>query len=174
MAYQPKFAHRGQTVKKPSPLRILLTLILVPLSLALTGLLLSGMLLNLARPQAILPDTVSDMTIAPGFEAFVSAELEEARGSLTAQEIPDNAPPTEATIPPYEVVYTLDDALQAGPEPNQALFGETDDPSTLTEVLNQAKYILDGQELFFTTDVQLFEGSVVRYYLDETIFAINW
>ncbi len=174
MAYQPKFARNGQKPKFAAPLRILLTLLLVPLSLVLTIYLLRGMFLNLARPQSVVPAKISDLTISSRFDAHMQEALDQAKSSLTVQAVPESVPPTEEIVPPYEVLYTLEDSVQVAPEPNQALFGETDDPSTLTEVLKQAEYILDGQELFFSTDVQLFEGSTVRYYLDETIFAITW
>ena len=71
-------------------------------------------------------------------------------------------------------VYTISDTAEAAPEPNQACYGEADTASELTWLLEQAAPLLEGQELFFSTDVQLLPDSKVRYYLDETIFAITW
>ena len=66
------------------------------------------------------------------------------------------------------------DAAQVAPEPNPDCYGQTDDPASLQWLLDEAAFLLDGQELYFSTDVELFEGSLVNYYLDDTIFAITW
>ena len=42
-------------------------------------------------------------------------------------------------------VYWLSDDDQVAPEPNQAYYGETDDPSTLQWLLDEAAELLDGQ-----------------------------
>ncbi len=175
MAYKPKFA-RGRGEKKPlSPVLIALSFVIVPVSLVLTVLLMKQMFLNAARPQPAGQAAVADMAIVEKFDAYMAKELATAEKALVSIEAPEETTePTEPTIPPYEVVYTLSADVQVAPEPNQALFGETSDPSTLTEVLKQAEYILDGQELFFSTDVEIFAGSKVTYYLDDTIFAITW
>lgn len=71
-------------------------------------------------------------------------------------------------------VYWLSDQDLVAPEPNPAGYGETDDPSSLQWLLDDAAELLDGQPTMFRTDIQLYRGSVVRYYLDETIFVISW
>ena len=73
-----------------------------------------------------------------------------------------------------EKVYWLNDDELIAPEPNQANFGETNDPSTLGWLIEDAQEILDGQELLFSTKMWLPWGEKVMYYLDETIFAITW
>ena len=73
-----------------------------------------------------------------------------------------------------ERVYWLNDNDQVAPKPNQANFGETDDPTSLQWLLDDAAGLLDGQETLFSTDVEIVPGSVVSYYLDETILAIAW
>lgn len=71
-------------------------------------------------------------------------------------------------------VYWLNDDDLVAPEPNQDCYGSTDDPSTLQWLLDDAAELLDGQQTLFSTDVELFRGSKVLYYLDETILAITW
>ncbi len=71
-------------------------------------------------------------------------------------------------------VYWLSDEDLVAPEPNQACFGEADDPAELQWLLDEAAELLDGQETCFTTETEILEGSKVRYYLDETIFAVTW
>ena len=46
--------------------------------------------------------------------------------------------------------------------------------NVITPNLTEAAFLLDGQDLYFSTDTELFEGSLVNYYLDDTIFAITW
>lgn len=70
-------------------------------------------------------------------------------------------------------LYTISDTAQVAPVPNPACYGE-DNASELDWLLEKAAPLLDGQELYFSTDVQLLPDSKVRYYLDETIFAITW
>lgn len=71
-------------------------------------------------------------------------------------------------------VYWLTDDMQVAPEPNQAYYGQTDDPSTLQWLLDAAAELLDGQTTYFSTETELIPGSKVTYYLDETILAITW
>ncbi len=175
MAYQPKFARSQKQAKKaPSAWMILLTLVTVPLSLVLTGLLLKQMFYNAGRPKASAQPKVADMAVVERFDAYMASQLADAKNALVSVEKPEETVATEATIPPYEAIYTLDAAAQVAPEPNQACFGQTSDPKSMTEVIKQAQYILDGQELFFSTDTELFQDSVITYYLDESIFAITW
>ena len=52
-----------------------------------------------------------------------------------------------------EKVYFLSDEDVVAPMPNADLFGETQDPSSLGWLLEDAREILDGQETFFRTDM---------------------
>lgn len=184
MGYQPKYAAKGrkpqkapppqkpQNSKKPSVLFILLSIVIVPVSLYLTWNLLSGMLESFGRPKPVTQQKTLDMAIEEQVDAYVRERMELARGALLSQERPEEAP-TE-TIPPVRKVYWIDEDAQVAPEPDQSLFGQTDDPASLQDILDQAAYLLDGQQLYFHTDVELFQNTPVRYYLDDSIFAITW
>lgn len=184
MGYQPKYAAKGrkpqkapppqkpQNSKKPSVLFILLSIVIVPVSLYLTWNLLSGMLESFGRPKPVTQQKTLDMAIEEQVDAYVREQMESARGALLSQERPEEAP-TE-TIPPVRKVYWIDEDAQVAPEPDQSLFGQTDDPASLQDILDQAAYLLDGQQLYFHTDVELFQNTPVRYYLDDSIFAITW
>lgn len=65
------------------------------------------------------------------------------------------------------------DALSA-PKPNPDCFGEAEEPVQMADVLAKASALLEGQELFFTVDTKILPGSTVKYYLDDTIFAVVW
>lgn len=73
-----------------------------------------------------------------------------------------------------ERVYWLSDDDLIAPEPDPACAGETDDPTTLQWLLDEAAEKLDVTDTLFSTDVQLLEGTTVRYYLDDTILVISW
>lgn len=75
---------------------------------------------------------------------------------------------------PVERVYVLSDSDVVAPEPDQSAFGSTNDPSSLQWLINKAHRQLDGEELFFKTDVPLLKGSEVQYYLDDTILVLTW
>ena len=80
----------------------------------------------------------------------------------------------ESDIPPVKKVYWLNDEDLVAPEPDQAKFGEADSPAELQWLLDEAAEILDGQEMYFSTETQLMPGTTVRYYMDETIVALAW
>ena len=71
-------------------------------------------------------------------------------------------------------VYWLPEDMQVAPEPNQAYYGETNDPSTLQWLLDEAAELLDGQTTYFSTETEILPFSKVTYYLDDTILAITW
>ena len=198
MAYQPKYAAGGkkkrpattpesqprEQEKKPGKLTLVIFIILgifvIPASLYLTGNMMARMALDFSRPKLASQSKVQDMTILASFEELVTAAMDAARKGLTATSGP--AQPGENTaeeelpviVEPVRKRYWLEDDVKVAPEPNQNYFGETTDPSELQWLLDEAKWILDGQKLHFSTDVQLFEGSKVMYYLDDSIFAITW
>ena len=99
MAYQPKFARKKDRV---SPFFVLLGVIVVPISLALTAGLLGKMARSLSRPKTAAQTAPADMTIMEQFDGFVSAKMDAARDTLTAAQTPENVP--ETTVPVREKV----------------------------------------------------------------------
>ena len=77
-------------------------------------------------------------------------------------------------IIPVEKVFMLSDSDQVAPEPDPDLFGITRNPEDLQSAVSTARRRLNGEDLLFHTDVKIFEESDIRYYLDETIFAVSW
>lgn len=74
-----------------------------------------------------------------------------------------------------KVYWIQEDALVA-PQPDAALYGQTQDPSSLEAVVAEAVEILgfDYENAAFSLHDDILPGSTVNYYLDETIFAITW
>ncbi|MGN0976599.1 MAG: phosphodiester glycosidase family protein [Faecousia sp.] len=191
MGYQPKFAApRNQTQKNQPPkpqapesrkeksrvgtvLFILLGIVVIPVSLVLTWHLLTGMAQNVGRPKPAAQAKTADMAVRKQISDYASQEVSAVRGALLAQERPQEEIPEE-TLPPVRKVYWIEEGTQVAPEPDPEGYGYSDDPVVLQQVLDQAAWLLDGQELYFRPDVELFQGSQVKYYLDDSIFAITW
>ncbi len=70
--------------------------------------------------------------------------------------------------------FWIDEEAMAGPVPNPDCYGQSDDPSQLQWLLDDAAALLDGQTTLFSTSTEIMEGSVVNYYLDDSIMAITW
>lgn len=197
MAYKPKYAAKGRadrTVSVPQPKKdekkpgkitlvifILLGLFVVPASTYLTGNMLMRMVQDFGRPKEAVQSKVQGMSILASFEESVSAAMEAARTGLTAPSASSQPGSNTATpdtqsgaVEPVRKRYWIEDGVLVAPKPNQNYFGETEDPKSLQWLLDEAAWILNGQKLHFNMDVELFAGSKVRYYLDDSIFAITW
>ena len=76
---------------------------------------------------------------------------------------------TEATP-----VYEISDPTGPGPVPDPACYGEIQTPEEFQQLVEKSQRVLVGQELYFSEDFELFPGSAVQYYLDDSILAITW
>lgn len=176
MAYQPKYLKQeaGAPQSRPSsPLGG----VIAAISLVVTAALLWQMIFVVGRGNSTTVSNPVNTAVKAQFGTRLDQQLQTLQAGLN---LGSNVNPItggdDATEPtePVKVVYEIPAGTQVAPEPNQDLFGETDDPSTLGWLIEAAQELLDGQELFFSTDVEIFEGSTVNYYLDETILAITW
>lgn len=79
-----------------------------------------------------------------------------------------------AGVVTIEKVYWLSDEDLIAPVPDPACYGQTDDTSTLGWLLEAAEEELGITDTLFSTDVEIFKGTQVTYYLDETILVITW
>lgn len=166
MGYVPKYASR----KGEKPRFAVLGSIVAVLSAAVTLVLLWQMSCYVGKPVTAGQTNLPGTALMERFDAFVGEEVAAIRGRLTPSAQPEE---TEAA----EIIrkhYWIEDGTLVAPEPNPACYGQTEDPSTLQWLLDEAAWLLDGQELYFSLDVELFRDSVVNYYLDDSIFAITW
>ena len=189
MAYKPKYAQQG--VKKrgvvrqaPQPrkpekkmgrgmfiLFVILGIFIVPLSTFATGRILKDMGQNIGRPKPAAVKDVRDLDLQTSVAEFVGSELSSVRDVLIHGEKPVIDELEEAV---EKKIYWIEDDAQVAPEPNQALFGRAYSPDDYQAILERARLILDGQKTYFQPDQQLYADSVVRYYLDESMFAVTW
>ena len=79
-----------------------------------------------------------------------------------------------ASIMNIEKKYWISPDAVAAPKPDRNCYGQTDDPADMSEVVKAAEKLLDGQSLYFSSDITLLEDTTIRYYLDETILVITW
>lgn len=77
-------------------------------------------------------------------------------------------------VVPIQKEYRLSDEDLVAPIPNPDGYGYADSPSELAWLFEDARELLDGQELVFSTDITLAPDSRIKYYLDDTILAITW
>ena len=195
MAYQPKYAAKGpakrqtpqrrdapvkQPEKKPGKgmlvLFVILGIIVVPISSWFTGNMLLDIYENVGRPKAAAQSKTADAAILADYEAYISGELENVQKSLSSVDhsAEGSAEPQPEEVEPVRRRYWIEDGVQVAPEPNQNYFGETEDPSSLQWLLDEAAWLLEDDPLYFNLDVELFEGSKVKFYLDDSIFAVTW
>ena len=196
MAYKPKYAQRGsapkpdvirepvEVLRKPKKAKkgvlilfILLGLVVVPASTWLTVRMMGDIFENVGRPKPAAVNKSADMQILQQFEETVTSRLTAVRNSMRPADLerfPEQLQPTEETLPPVRKQYWIEEGTLVAPEPNQALFGRTDDPEVMAQVLHDAQWLLDGQTTYFQPNQKLYEDSIVRYYLDDSIFAITW
>lgn len=172
MGYTPKYARKESRV---SPLGVLLTVVAAAVSIALSFWFLQGVA-KIPGNAGTNAQTVMEPAIMEQFDSHMEKAVAEARAVFAApvqEDVPEETVPVE-TEPVVRPVYELSDADLVAPEPDQSKFGETEDPSTMGEFLAQVQKVHNWQPGYFTTDVEIFAGSKVMYYLDDTIAAITW
>ncbi len=190
MAYKPKYAQKNppRREKRPQPqpvkqaprkkmsdwtfgIFVVLSFVMVPLASFLTGKLLLAMVQDLGRPKAAVYAPAEDMAILQDFEVFLEEKISGARDLLVHAERPEIP---EEEIAPVRKLYWIEEDAQVAPEPSQDCFGQSNDPAVLQQVLEDAKWLLEGQKTYFTPDGQRYADSTVHYYLDDSIFAVTW
>lgn len=199
MAYQPKYAQNSKRPRKTEMpqssqeprqmpasrkttrskalfvLFVLLGFVVVPASCFATWKLMGQMITTVGRPGAAAQSKTPDMAIMEHFEEHIGTQVSAVRDVLAAvdaPQIPEETPkPTEPIVRKH---YWIEEGTLVAPEPNQDCYGESTDPAVLQGVLDQAAWMLEDQPVYFDPNTELFEGSTVRYYLDDSMFAITW
>lgn len=90
-----------------------------------------------------------------------------------AAELPEEAAASLRAEPKH---YVLPVDMKAGTAPDPAGILVTDDPDEVLAVLArpEAQRLLEGKELIWSPDLELYPGSLIRVYLDESILVIVW
>ena len=169
--------HRGKYLARPTKkqrargiLRGIVTFLAAVVCLTATLPMLLGMALHVGNPPRQKYDTVSGAPIRQELEQRLTGGIDAMLGSVSVE--PGSALPE---VEPVKKVFWLKDEDLVAPEPDQSKFGETDDPSTLQWLLDEAADLLEGQDLYFDpATTQIVQGTKVLYYLDDTILTITW
>ena len=177
----PEPAAAEQPPRKKSKLGtvlfVLLGCIVVPVSCVATGLIFRDMVSMVGRPNEAAAPKTANAAILENFESYMESRLESARLLMPVADVPDTPVQEETQPPEVEIVrplYWIEEGTQVAPEPNQDCFGQSTDPAVLQGVLDSAAWMLEDQPLYFDPNVTLFEGSTVRYFLDDSMLAITW
>ena len=155
---KPPKPPRVYTKKRiPWILRALMTLVFLALALILLGWTLlylhpaSGTLNSFSASDARLQ-------LSGKLDEYVNNAAADALGDLTY----------------IKKVYTLQESATVAPAPDPNGFGTTYDPADITELINRAAILLDGQKMIFDPTADFVPDEPIRYYLDDTILVIAW
>ncbi len=79
-------------------------------------------------------------------------------------------------LPIFPLHYTIAEDALAGPVPDPANFGETDDPAVIEELLRrpEAQALIGDQTLVWNAQIARFPNTPIRWYLDETLLVLVW
>lgn len=126
--------------------------------IALVLVIVSGNLSQQEATESPAPTEPVRFTIMDDYDKFIANEISQAQDAALS----------------VTKVYWIDEDAEIAPTPNAEYFGQTDDPASLQNLLDDAAGLLDGQELLFSAEVALSPNSVITYYLDQSILAITW
>ena len=71
-----------------------------------------------------------------------------------------------------EKVYFLSDEDLVAPMPDPEKYGQTQNPGDMTAVIEKAARLLDGQELIFSPDITLAEGSKKECVPEQIMYLV--
>lgn len=139
-------------------LRSLVATLVILLSVVVTAGLMSVLTLVLGEISPNQPQATSAAAARDKFKMHITNNLSDALEGIQS----------------IQKIYWLSDKEPVAPPPNPVCYGETSDPDVLKQLLEDASSLLEGQTLYFNPDGARKHGSTVRYYLDDTIFAVAW
>ena len=134
-------------------------LLVIIVSLVICLLLGLMMVISLGNPGTAAQTEAADVGIMDKYDMFMTNTISDSLDGILS----------------IEKVYWLNDDDLVAPEPNQACYGELEKPEDARQLLEDAAFIIDGDEMYFDPDTTvLVPGTNIKYYLDETIYAITW
>ena len=117
------------------------------------------MVISVGNPGTSAQVDAADVGIMNKFDMFMTNTISDSLDGILS----------------IEKVYWLDDDDLVAPEPNQACYGELQEPADAVALLERAADIIGDDKMYFNPETTvLVPGSIIRYYLDDTIFAITW
>lgn len=146
-----------RTSSKNSIIKTVISLAAGIAALAATGLFLYAIATSSAAEQQ---RTVAEDRLGVVEQFFMNSTNAISGATSSAMNVPKH--------------YWISSDTQTPPKPSRDGFGKTANPKDLDSVIQAAAPLLDGQSLYFTTDVSLAPDTQIHYYWDETILTITW
>jgi len=157
---------------------ILLGIVLIPISLAATGLLLRFVFFHVGAPrqgEVSVPEFTVSQAVRAASQSREAAALERLRQAPAATEDTQTLPPETTEPPVVHLHYAIPDDAVVAPIPDQDGFGASADPAELEKVLAEGAWLLDGQKTYFAPRAERYEEEpAVRWYLDESMLVLTW
>ena len=135
-----------------------LKLVLLAVCVAAVAMVLSNFALVGGSGLVAANGGASNAAIMDKFDMFITNEISNALDGVLN----------------IEKVYWLSDDDLVAPEPNPAGYGTANSVEELAWLLEEAADLIDGQEMTFGLDRQIWDGEPIRYYYDETVLVITW
>ena len=152
---------KRKPVKKPV-LQIILAWTVLALSIALCvwGIMdpMKTLLTGSGVPEKTAQASSVSAEVMQRFDMYMNNRISDAMDGVLA----------------IERKYWLSDDDLVAPKPDPAAYGTCKSAAELMPILAQAEELLQGQSLYFTENTTILPGTVIRYYLDETVLAITW
>ena len=152
--------HNGK--KKPGAGGIvfggLVKLVLIALCLGICGILLMNTALSVGGDAATVTDSLAEASIMDKYDMFMTNQTSNALDGILK----------------IEKTYWLSDSDLVAPEPDPANYGTAESAEELMWLLDEAAYLIDGQEMLFSPERPVWDQDKIYYYYDETILVITW
>ena len=148
--------------KKQNSVWTIILIVSIVFACASVAFMISGMISKVAAEP--------EPTDPPAPTEPIQAEIMDTYDALVLDAV---AEAYDAAKEVKKVYWIAEDAAVA-PMPNPDCYGESDDPTSLQWLLDEASELLDGQELLFHTGIEIAPLSNITYYLDDSILVITW
>ena len=156
---EPKPSRPPREYKKrriPWALRALLSLLFLAMTLAILCWVL--LYLHPASGSAAFSGPDTKLRLSDKLDVYVNNAAADAMGDLAY----------------IRKIYTLQESLTVAPAPDPNGFGTTYDPADIEALIQRASILLDGQKMTFDPGADFVPDEPIRYYFDDTIFAVAW
>lgn len=77
-------------------------------------------------------------------------------------------------VVPVRKIYRLAEDITVAPEPDRELYSSSKDPMDAVETVEAAMELLEFEDIFWDPGKELMPNSDVQWYLDDSIFVLNW
>ena len=148
-------SERKSTVKIPG---FLAGIVSAVICVAVVAVVLFNMVMIMGSGATSSSGSVSGVTIMDKFDMMITNSISTALDGVLK----------------IDKVYWLSDTDLVAPKPKQECYGTAKSPEELMWLLEEAKDLIDGQDMLFNEDIKIWSRDKIYYYYDETILVITW